>query len=149
MISIRPAGQVVPAAQVLWPDGTVAQLDRISDFGFRANKVIPKEASDIVIAFFPLDRFITPELKKLFLTSPAVFFVPAAALVEKNSRGKIIGILQRLVGPAQVRADDSVQALLSNSKIKNLLDGISLNKIRVKVGGILTVEMGAATSKAP
>ena len=140
-------GQVVPAAQVLWPDGTVAQLDRISDFGFRANKVIPKEASDIVVAFFPLDRFITPELKKLFLASPAVFFVPAAALVDKTVRGQIIGVLQRLVGAAQVRPDDSVEALLSNSKIKGLLDGISLNKIRVQVGGVLSVDIDAVPAK--
>ena len=140
-------GQVVPAAQVLWPDGTVAQLDRISDFGFRANKVIPKEASDIVVAFFPLDRFITPELKKLFLASPAVFFVPAAALVDKTVRAQIIGVLQRLVGAAQVRPDDSVEALLSNSKIKGLLDGISLNKIRVQVGGVLSVDIDAVPAK--
>jgi hypothetical protein len=140
-------GQVVPAAQVLWPDGTVAQLDRISDFGFRPNKVIPKEASDIVVAFFPLDRFITPELKKLFLASPAVFFVPAAALVDKSVRAQIIGVLQRLVGTAQVRPDDSVETLLSNSKIKGLLDGISLNKIRVKVGGVLSVDIDTVPAK--
>lgn len=140
-------GQVVPAAQVLWPDGTVAQLDRISDFGFRTNKVIPKEASDIVVAFFPLDRFITPELKKLFLASPAVFFVPAAALIDKTVRAQIIGVLQRLVGAAQVRPDDSVETLLSNSKIKGLLDAISLSKIRVKVGGILSVDVDTVPAK--
>ena len=133
-------GQVIPAAQVLWPDGTVAQLDRISDFGFRTNKVIPKEASDIVVAFFPLDRFITPGLKKLFLRSPAVFFVPAAALVDQTVRGQIIGVLQRLIGAAQVRPDDSVEALLSNAKVIGLLDAINLNKVRVKVGGILSVD---------
>lgn len=140
-------GQLVPAAQVLWPDGTVAQLDRISDFGFRTNKVIPKEASDIVVAFFPLDRFVTPELKKLFLASPAVFFVPAAALVDKTVRVQIISVLQRLVGAAQVRPDDSVEALLLNSKIKGLLDGISLSKIRVKVGGILSVDVDTVPAR--
>jgi hypothetical protein len=140
-------GQLVPAAQVLWPDGTVAQLDRISDFGFRANKVIPKEASDIVVAFFPIDRFITPELKKLFLASPAVFFVPAAALVDKSVRGEIIGVLQRLVGAAQVKSDDSVEALLSNSKIKGLLDGISLNKVHVKVGGTLSIDIDTVPAR--
>ena len=134
-------GQLVPASQALWPDGTAAQLDRISDFGFRANKVIPKEASDIVIAFFPLDRFITPELKKLFLESPAVFFVPAAALVDKTARGKIIGVLQNLIGAGQVRSDESVESLLSNSKIKGLLDGLSLSKIRVRVGGTLSMDI--------
>jgi hypothetical protein len=133
-------GQLIPASQALWPDGSVAQLDRISDFGFRANKVIPKEASDIVVAFFPLDRFITPELKNLFLKSPAVFFVPAAALVDKKARGKIIGVLQNLIGASQVRSDESVESLLSNSKIKGLLDGLSLSKIRVRVGGTLSID---------
>jgi hypothetical protein len=140
-------GQVIPAAQVFWPDGTVGQLDRISDFGFHTNKVIPKEASDIVVAFFPLDRFITPQLKKLFLRSPAVFFVPAAALVDQAVRSQIIGVLQRLLGPAQVRKDDSVETLLSNSKIKGLLDGISLNKVRVKVGGILSVDVDTVPAR--
>jgi hypothetical protein len=86
-------------------------------------------------------------LKKLFLASPAVFFVPAAALVDKASRGQIMGVLQRLVGPAQVRSGDSVEALLSNSKIKGLLDGISLNKIRVKVGGIVSVDINSVPAK--
>lgn len=140
-------GQLVPAAQVLWPDGTVAQLDRISDFGFRANKVIPKEASDIVVAFFPLDRFITPQLKKMFLASPAVFFVPAAALVDKSARRKIIGVLQNLIGAGQVRPDASVESLLSNSKILGLLDGISLNRVRVKVGGTLSLDVDAVPAR--
>jgi hypothetical protein len=141
------AGQLVPASQTLWPDGTVAQLDRISDFGFRANKVIPKEASDIVVAFFPLDRFITPELKKLFLASPAIFFVPAAALVDKSARGKIIGVLQDLIGVSQLKPDDSVESLLSNSKIKGLLDGISLSKVRVKVGGTLSIDVDTVAAR--
>ena len=141
------SGQLVPASQALWPDGTVAQLDRISDFGFRANKVIPKEASDIVVAFFPLDRFITPQLKKLFLRSPAVFFVPAAALVDKSARGEIIGVLQNLIGPGQIRPDESVESLLSNSKIKGLLDGLSLSKIRVRVSGTLSMDVDTVPAR--
>jgi len=140
-------GQLVPAAQTLWPDATAAQLDRISDFGFRANKVIPKESSDIVVAFFPIDRFITPELKKLFLASPAVFFVPAAALVDKTVRAEIIGVLQRLVGDAQVKSSDSVEGLLSNPKIRGVLDGLSLNKVQIKVNGILSVDSASAPAR--
>jgi hypothetical protein len=137
------AGQLVPGAQVLWPDGTVAQLDRISDFGFRANKVIPKEASDIVIAFFPIDRFMTPELKRLFLASPAVFFVPAAAFADKKVRGQVIDVLQRLSGATRLKQEDSLESWLSNSRIRALLEGISLNKIHVKVGGTLSIDMDA------
>jgi len=140
-------GQLVPAAQVLWPDGTVAQMDRISDFGFRANKVIPKQASDIVVAFFPIDRFITPELKKIFLTSPAVFFVPAAALADKTVSGQMIGVLQRLAGAGAMKSGDSVETMLSNPKIGGVLDGISLNKVQVKVAGILSVDAASAPAR--
>lgn len=113
-------GQVIPSAQTLWPDRTAGQLDRISDFGFRSNKVIPKESSDIVVAFFPLDRFITPQLKKLFLRSPAVFFVPGAALTGG-----------RIVSP----------------EIARVLDSISLNKIHIQIGGVWSVDMGSVPAR--
>lgn len=86
-------------------------------------------------------------MKKLFLRSPAVFFVPAAALVDQDVRNQMISILQRLLGAAQVRKDDSLETLLSNSKIKGLLDGISLNKVRVKVGGILSVDVDTVPAR--
>ncbi len=46
-----------------------------------------------------------------------------------------------------MRSGDSVEALLSNSKIKGLLDGISLNKVRVKVGGIFSVDIDTVPAK--
>ncbi len=141
------AGQLVPAAQVLWPDRGTAQLDRISDFGFRANKVISKEASDIIVGFFPIDRFITPGLKKIFLESPAVFFVPAGALVDKTVRVDILRVLQRLLGANQVKLNESVETLLANSKISGLLDAISLNRVHVKVAGILSVDVENAPAR--
>jgi hypothetical protein len=80
------SGQVVPGAETFWPDGTVGQMNRISDLGFQVNKVIPKNSSDIVVAFFPLDRFLTPGLRKLYLKSPALFFAPYALVLDKEAR---------------------------------------------------------------
>ena len=77
-------GQLVPGTEVFWPDGTVTQLNRVSDFGFQTNKIIAKAASDIVYAFFPLDRFFTPGMKRIFLNAPAVFFAPAQIFVDKH-----------------------------------------------------------------
>jgi hypothetical protein len=128
-------GQVVPAAGTFWPDGSTAQIDRISDYGFRTNKVIPKESSDIVVAFFPIDRFLTPGLKKIFLDSPAVFFLPAAALVDDAVKDKVLNVLKQVAGDQGLSAKS-----LRDPKLMNLLNGISMNRIRVKVGGILVID---------
>jgi hypothetical protein len=69
-------GEVVPGAAALWPDGTVNQINRVTDFGFQTNKVIPKQAADVLVAFFPIERFLTPGFKKVFLKDPAALFVP-------------------------------------------------------------------------
>jgi hypothetical protein len=77
-------GQFIPGVQVFWPDETVPQLNRVSDLGFQNNKVIAKETADIVYAFFPIDRFLTPGMSKIFLYSPAVFFAPAQIFVDQH-----------------------------------------------------------------
>ena len=92
-------GEVVPALNALFPDGTVGQMNRISDVGFQVNKVIPKDASDIIVAFFPLDRFLTPGLKKLFLKSPALFFAPYALMFDKEARQLLAPQMAGILGP--------------------------------------------------
>jgi hypothetical protein len=138
-------GQVVPAAGVLWPDGTIAQLDRISDLGFRTNKVIFKEGSDIIVAFFPIDRFVTPELKKLFLKSPSVFFVQMGALVDKSVRQDILDILSRYSD--DVKPNITIETLLENSKLTGFLDGISLNKVQVAVSGVMSIDVDTVPAR--
>lgn len=71
------SGDFIPALQVLWPDPTIAQVNRVSDLGFQTNKVFPKGSADILYAFFPIERFLSPGLKHLFLNDPALFFSPA------------------------------------------------------------------------
>ena len=72
----------IPGIQGFWPDATVGQMNRISDLGFQVNKVIGKQNSDVVVAFFPIERFLTPGLRKIFLDSPAVFFSPFGMLLD-------------------------------------------------------------------
>ena len=78
------SGVLVPGIEKLWPDGTPEQLLRISDYGYRTNKVIPKESAEIVVCFFPIERFLTPGFRKLFLKSPALFFAPLQMLADKK-----------------------------------------------------------------
>ena len=77
-------GVGIPGVVTAWPDRTVDQINRVSDLGFRANKLVPKESSEIIVCFFPIDRFLTPGFRKLFLRSPALFFAPLTMLVDKS-----------------------------------------------------------------
>ena len=78
-------GQVVPGMGVLWPDATVQQLNRISDFGYQTNKVVARESAEIIVGFFPINWFLTPGLEKLYRKSPAAFFAPLELLRDRNS----------------------------------------------------------------
>lgn len=77
-------GVGIPGLATAYPDKTIDQLNRISDLGFRSNKVIPKEGSDVIVCFFPIDRFLTPGFKRIFLKRPAVFFAPFLLLTDKD-----------------------------------------------------------------
>ena len=77
-------GSLVPGVQTFWPDQTLPQVNRVSDFGFQTNKVVPKDNSDIVYAFFPIERFLTPGLRKIFLSAPALFFAPFEIFADKH-----------------------------------------------------------------
>ena len=80
-------GTVVPSVAVAWPDGSVGQLNRISDFGFQTNKVFPKESADIIVCFFPLDLFLSPGLRDIFVNSPGLFLSPYQILFTKENGG--------------------------------------------------------------
>jgi hypothetical protein len=98
----------VPALSVLWPDNTQAQSDLISDIGFRTNHVVPAQSADIVIAFFPIDRFLTPSLKKIYFQAPAAFFNPSEMLLDRKYRGNLLSLLE-LAGVV-TGSDDSANA---------------------------------------
>lgn len=91
-------GGVVPGFQALFPDGTQAQMDRISDYGFRNNKIIPQQAADIVVAFFPIRRFLTPTLQKVFLQTPSLFFNPVLMVLDPATRKLLDPILMNVFG---------------------------------------------------
>lgn len=159
-------GAVVPASQTLWPDGTIPQINRISDVGFQTNKVIPKESADIVVAFFPLNRFLTKGFRDQFLHNTAAWFVPKEMLADPKTASEF----ERTVGPlakhilepdasAATASSDlrgaMVDAILADCSrtdateskektkscsLQRLLDGVSLNRIHVVLHGVMTVD---------
>jgi hypothetical protein len=177
--------QVVPALATFWPDPTQLQINRISDFGFQTNHVIPKGGSDIVVAFFPLDRFLTPSLRKLFIKSPAIFFVPGEMLIDGKYRPMFIKMLQnagvieatdkddaaakkvatalgnyeavraavvglsgdeaKKITDAQCKPTTASTPILSadDCRILGVMDKLSLNNIRLVIGGVMTIDTNA------
>jgi len=91
-------GQVIPAAKAFWPDGTQEQLNRISDLGFKVNKVIAKNSSDIVVGFFPIDTLLTPGFKKLFLKSPSLLYTPYAVLFDHDYQKDLRPFIKTMLG---------------------------------------------------
>lgn len=82
-------GQVVPATQSFWPDSTIGQMNRINDFGFQVNKIVPKDSSEVTVAFFPMERLFTAKMKELFKKDPAAFFLPRAPLFDPSVKGPL------------------------------------------------------------
>lgn len=86
-------GVLVPGIGATFPDHVIPQLNRVSDFGFQTNKVIPKEGGEVIVCFFPIDRFLTPGFRALFLKSPALFFAPLQMLVDEKSKQDMMNAL--------------------------------------------------------
>jgi hypothetical protein len=182
-------GAVVPALSLIWPDNSQTQLNLMNDIGFRTNRVIPSKSSDVVIAFFPLERFLTPTLQSIYKTAPAAFFNPSELIFDKSGRsgvGKLLREIEQtgLIAPTDCPGGSvkgaekkSVQCTLVRSVLNyeqayeqaklsvapgqranpcakpkdfgldsgdctnvDLLNRMSLNTIRLVVGGVMTVD---------
>jgi hypothetical protein len=154
-------GSVIPAAQTVWPDATVGQMNRISDFGFQVNKVIAKQSSDIVVAFFPIERFLTPDLASLFISSPAAFFAPFAAIIDPKTQKRLDPYIHFLLSRSEIENMKnhlyqvvSGECPMPNSDSKSvppdlvkacqtaeIVNRMSLNVVRVRVSGSMTVDV--------
>jgi|GEM_PF-3549459 len=135
-------GTFLPAARYLLPDSSIDQANRISDLGFRVNKVIPKESSDVVVAFFPIDRFLTPGVKKLFEKSTALFFVPESAFFDSKAEKLLIQAMPELGIKIKELRFQMTEALKEGKAdpTTKFLDSLSMNRIRVVVGGSMTLD---------
>lgn len=123
-------GAVVPGFEVFFPDGMEGQLNRINDYGFRNNKIIPQQSSDIVVAFFPIDRFLTPALRRVFLKSPALFYNPLLMAMDHKTGRLLEPMLIKMFGSreqARRQMNSLVEdyARLDVTKIEGLKNNIA------------------------
>lgn len=54
----------------VFPDYTINQLNRLNDSGYRANTLIPKQQSKVIVAFIPQAIFLTETQRKIFGKDP-------------------------------------------------------------------------------
>jgi hypothetical protein len=83
-------GNLVPGVAMAWPDGAVAQQNRISDFGYQTNKVIGKQSADIIVCFFPIDMFLSAPFRNIFMKSPGLFLSPYQILFGDANKNAIV-----------------------------------------------------------
>jgi len=112
-------GVGIPGVATAWPDKTVEQLNRVSDLGFRANKVVPKDSSEIIVCFFPIDRFLTPGFRRLFLRSPALFFAPLQMLADRKMEGEARAAMDVFLQGAGLDFKDLQQGLPCYMKVRH------------------------------
>jgi hypothetical protein len=86
-------GNVPSGFATLFPDPTLEQLKHVDDFGYHANKLVPQHDSEIIICFFPIDRFLTPGFRRLYLKSPALFFAPLLMLADTKIQPDVTAVL--------------------------------------------------------
>jgi len=109
----------VPGVATAWPDRTVEQLNRVSDFGFRSPKLVSKQGSEVIVCFFPIDRFLSPGFRKLFLKSPALFFAPLQMLFDKSIEGDVLDAVGPLLTGLNVKPEDLRSNLPCYMKIRH------------------------------
>lgn len=160
-------GTVAPGVAQVWPDGTIPQLERISDFGYQTNKVVTREDGEIVVAFFPIDRFLTPGLRRLFLQSPALFFNPFSIFYDKEAmrlfQSAAPGVLdgqtpKDLIAALPLYTEKVASARRTGipldtdqfnnaEKVLYFLSQSSLNTVHIVVDGIMTVDVASIPGK--
>jgi hypothetical protein len=113
-------GNLPSGFATLIPDPTIEQLKRVDDFGYHTNKLVPQHDSEIIICFFPIDRFLTPGFRRLYLKSPALFFAPLQMLVDTKIRGDVEAVLGRDFGTG-VPLSDLTKALPCYLQVKKYL----------------------------
>jgi hypothetical protein len=117
-------GTVIPGISVAIPDDYIDRLNLLNDSGFRVNTIVPKQASAVMVAFFPLDKFLTPSLRKYFLQNPSLFFSPNLLLMEDASRTDLLSALRRVI------TKDQYDALAVSADSANS-DGTAIKVLKV------------------
>jgi len=125
-------GVGIPGVATAWPDMTIEQLNRVSDFGFQTNKVISKQGSEVIVCFFPIDRFLTPGFKKLFLKSPALFFAPGLMLADRSVQKDVEKVLGQDLG-LSVSLDELRAALPCYRQVASFLEKGTRPKVGLEI----------------
>jgi hypothetical protein len=148
-------GVGIPGFERFWPDSFIQKLNRISDFGYRANRIVPRESSDIFLVFFPIDRFLTAGLKKAFIDYPAVFFNPGLALVDDTIPDSIKRMIEKTSAKSLKELRDQLPDMIlchsdrvkhkdrceASQLLRATVASISLSSVAIVLDGSMVVDL--------
>lgn len=140
----------IPAFEFAFPDDTIQQINLINDLAYSVNAVVPQESGKVVMAFFPIRRFLGTYFWNYYMKEPALFFSPiqyyfdprpeyqqffknietrAMDYYNQKARGDLVLALNdsRLVPPL-LRV--STQQLIKQANGSNDTDGINSSRKR-------------------
>ena len=114
-------GSFIPANERLFPDYTIAQLNRLNDSAYAANTLVAKNRAKVVTVFIPLSSLLTRDNFKPFRTDPFKYFQGDSAHLGLNRLGIFVDY-------THVVALDEVKPIItgvvvSTDQAKNLLQG--------------------------
>lgn len=114
-------GSFIPANEKLFPDYTIAQLNRLNDSAYAANTLVAKNRAKVVTIFVPLSSLLNKEDFKPFRADPFKYF-------QGDSIHKGLNLLGIRVDYTHVVALDEVKPIvtsmiLSKEQARNLLLG--------------------------
>lgn len=64
------------------PDYTINQMNRLNDSAYRANTLVPKGQSKVIVVFIPQATFLTDEQRKVFQSNPLLLAYPANGSID-------------------------------------------------------------------
>lgn len=130
-------GPLLSAFQVLFPDYTVNQLNRLNDSAFLANTVVGKQQAKVIVLFIPQSDLLTSAQQKQYYKDPeSIYGCPDLRLLEPNVDGNFIANITGAPMVTAVTIDSSEAAKFQTDKfavngsiIGNFLAGTTIDLV--------------------
>lgn len=134
-------GGPIPAFEFAFPDKTQGQVNLLNDLAYTVNKVVPKNSGVIVMAFFPIERFLGPKLTPYFLKAPSLLFSPQQYLLADKYADFFENIYDRIADcPDAPKTRPDKLNPHKNRCFERLIESLTLDRVRIVVDASYVVE---------
>ncbi len=104
-------GPLLSALQIMLPDYTVNQLNRLNDSAFLANTVVGKQQAKVIVLFIPQSDLLTSQQQKDYYKDPeSIYSCPDLRMLEADVDGNFIANVTGVPVVTAVTIDSSEAA---------------------------------------